>query len=210
MRTRQQGSPLSLRFVQKMILAPLRGVRRKAAFGPIDRQVVAAQSRSEAGEHQTSPFHDLRRSVGTLPVWVSSLSDPKAYTGQPDNATTMIHVHHDAGTTRPPGQGAFVKGQLAALLGFHFIAVWASLTFGDALLTPLGTAAFSAISGFYGGEVDLAELLQGCSAAPRGSLARRVPNAQPTGLARRLALAPTTWRTPAAATGVLRSATAPR
>lgn len=48
--------------------------------------------------------------------------------------------------------------QFAALIGFLFIAAWATLSFGDAILCLLGSAAFSAVAAFYRGELDLSEL----------------------------------------------------
>jgi hypothetical protein len=50
--------------------------------------------------------------------------------------------------------------QLAALLGFLFVAAWAALGFGDAVLCLLGAAAFYAATAFYRGELDLADLQQ--------------------------------------------------
>jgi hypothetical protein len=48
--------------------------------------------------------------------------------------------------------------QLAALLGFLFVAAWAALGFGDALLCLIGAAAFYLAAAFYRGELDLAAL----------------------------------------------------
>ena len=56
--------------------------------------------------------------------------------------------------------------QLAALLGFLFVAAWAALGFGDAVLCLVGAAVFYAAIAFYRGELDLTELQQ------RGSQAR--------------------------------------
>jgi hypothetical protein len=50
--------------------------------------------------------------------------------------------------------------QLAALLGFLFVAAWAALSFGDAVLCLVGAAVFYAATAFYRGELDLAELQQ--------------------------------------------------
>lgn len=50
--------------------------------------------------------------------------------------------------------------QLAALLGFLFVAAWAALDFGDALLCLIGAAVFSAATAFYRGELDLAAMQQ--------------------------------------------------
>jgi hypothetical protein len=50
--------------------------------------------------------------------------------------------------------------QLAALLGFLFVAAWAALGFGDAVLCLLGAAVFYAATAFYRGELDLADLQQ--------------------------------------------------
>jgi hypothetical protein len=48
--------------------------------------------------------------------------------------------------------------QLAALVGFLFVAAWAGLGFGDALLCLIGAAVFSAATAFYHGELDLSDL----------------------------------------------------
>ncbi len=50
--------------------------------------------------------------------------------------------------------------QLAALLGFLFVAAWAALGFGDALLCLVGAAVFYLATAFYRGELDLAALQQ--------------------------------------------------
>jgi hypothetical protein len=50
--------------------------------------------------------------------------------------------------------------QLAALLGFLFVAAWAALGFGDAVLCLLGAAVFYTATAFYRGELDLADLQQ--------------------------------------------------
>jgi hypothetical protein len=50
--------------------------------------------------------------------------------------------------------------QLAALLGFLFVAAWAALGFGDAVLCLVGAAAFYAATAVYRGELDLAALQQ--------------------------------------------------
>jgi hypothetical protein len=48
----------------------------------------------------------------------------------------------------------------AALLGFLFVAAWASLGFGDALLCLIGAGVFYLATAFYRGELDLAALQQ--------------------------------------------------
>jgi hypothetical protein len=48
----------------------------------------------------------------------------------------------------------------AALIGFLFVAAWAALGFGDAILCLLGAAVFYAVTAFYRGELDLAALQQ--------------------------------------------------
>lgn len=53
--------------------------------------------------------------------------------------------------------------QLAALLGFLFVAAWAALGFGDAVLCLIGAAVFYAVTAFSRGELDLAELQQRAS-----------------------------------------------
>jgi hypothetical protein len=50
--------------------------------------------------------------------------------------------------------------QHAALIGFLFVAAWAALGFGDAVLCLIGAAVFYAVTAFYRGELDLAELQQ--------------------------------------------------
>jgi hypothetical protein len=50
--------------------------------------------------------------------------------------------------------------QLAGLLGFLFVAAWAALGFGDAVLCLVGAALFYAVTAFYRGELDLAEVQQ--------------------------------------------------
>jgi hypothetical protein len=55
---------------------------------------------------------------------------------------------------------------LAGLLGFLFVAAWASLGFGDAILCLVGAAGFYLATAFYRGELDLSALQQGSS--PRG------------------------------------------
>jgi hypothetical protein len=49
---------------------------------------------------------------------------------------------------------------LAALIGFLFVAAWASLGFGDALLCLIGAVVFYAATAFYHGELDLSSLQQ--------------------------------------------------
>jgi hypothetical protein len=48
--------------------------------------------------------------------------------------------------------------QLAALLGFLFVAAWAALGFGDAILCLIGALVFSVATAAYRGELDLTEL----------------------------------------------------
>jgi hypothetical protein len=48
--------------------------------------------------------------------------------------------------------------QFAALLGFLFVAAWAALGFGDAILCLIGAIVFWAGSAFYRGELDLEAL----------------------------------------------------
>lgn len=54
--------------------------------------------------------------------------------------------------------------QLAALLGFLFVAAWVALGLGDAVLCLVGAAVFYAATAFYRGELDLAELQQRAAA----------------------------------------------
>ncbi len=58
--------------------------------------------------------------------------------------------------------------QYAALIGFLFVAAWAALGFGDALLCLVGAAVLYGAAAFYRGELDLAELQQR-TVGPRGS-----------------------------------------
>lgn len=53
--------------------------------------------------------------------------------------------------------------QFAALLGFLFVAVWAALGFGDAILCLIGAGVFMLASAFYRGELDLAALQERAS-----------------------------------------------
>lgn len=55
--------------------------------------------------------------------------------------------------------------QLAGLLGFLFVAAWAALGLGDAVLCLLGAAVFAAAAAFYNGELDLTGLQQRASAS---------------------------------------------
>jgi hypothetical protein len=48
--------------------------------------------------------------------------------------------------------------QFAALIGFLFVAVWAALDFGDAILCLLGAGLFYLADAVYRGEFDLASL----------------------------------------------------
>jgi hypothetical protein len=57
--------------------------------------------------------------------------------------------------------------QLAALLGFLFVAAWAALGFGDALLCAIGAGACYVATAVYRGELDLEELQR--SSRARGS-----------------------------------------
>jgi len=50
--------------------------------------------------------------------------------------------------------------QFAALLGFLFVAAWAALGLGDAVLCLVGAAAFYLASAVLRGELDLGELQQ--------------------------------------------------
>lgn len=57
--------------------------------------------------------------------------------------------------------------QFAALIGFLFVAAWAALGFGDAVLCLIGAGLFAAISAFQRGELDLADLQERLSAPQR-------------------------------------------
>ncbi len=50
--------------------------------------------------------------------------------------------------------------QFAALIGFLFVAAWAALGFGDAVLCLIGAAVFYIATAVFRGELDLAELQQ--------------------------------------------------
>ncbi len=61
--------------------------------------------------------------------------------------------------------------QLAAVLGFLFVAAWAALGFGDAILCLVGAAVFYLATAMYRGELDLEALQQRTS----GSRPTRTP-----------------------------------
>ena len=58
--------------------------------------------------------------------------------------------------------------QLAAVLGFLFVAAWAALSFGNAVLCLVGAGIFYAGTALYRGELDLEQLQQRAS-GPRTS-----------------------------------------
>lgn len=58
--------------------------------------------------------------------------------------------------------------QLAAVIGFLFVAAWAALGFGDAVLCLVGAAVFYLATAFYRGELDLSQVQQR-GAGPRAS-----------------------------------------
>lgn len=62
--------------------------------------------------------------------------------------------------------------QLAAIIGFLFVAAWAALSFGDAILCLIGAAIFYAATAIYRGEIDVASLQRNDSAPPRFSRPR--------------------------------------
>jgi hypothetical protein len=53
--------------------------------------------------------------------------------------------------------------QFSALLGFLFVAVWAALGFGNAILCLIGAGVFLLANSFYRGELDLASLQERAS-----------------------------------------------
>lgn len=53
--------------------------------------------------------------------------------------------------------------QFAALIGFLFVAAWAALGFGDAVLCLIGAAVFMLANSFYRGELDLAAMQERAS-----------------------------------------------
>lgn len=55
--------------------------------------------------------------------------------------------------------------QLAALFGFLFVAAWAALGLGDAILCLIGAGVFYLVTAFYRGELDLTDLQQRASAS---------------------------------------------
>ena len=59
--------------------------------------------------------------------------------------------------------------QFAALLGFLFVAAWAALNFGDAILCLIGAAVFMLATSFYRGELDLAALQERAAGYRSGS-----------------------------------------
>jgi len=48
----------------------------------------------------------------------------------------------------------------AALMGFLFVAAWAALGIGDALLCLIGAAVFYIVTAFYRGELDASSFQQ--------------------------------------------------
>ena len=62
--------------------------------------------------------------------------------------------------------------QFAALLGFLFVAAWAALGLGDAVLCLVGAVVFYGASAYYHGELDLTGLQQRAS-QPRSARASR-------------------------------------
>jgi hypothetical protein len=58
--------------------------------------------------------------------------------------------------------------QLAALLGFAFVATWIALNFGYALLCLVGAGAFYALAAVLEGEIDLGELQSRVTQQPSG------------------------------------------
>ena len=58
--------------------------------------------------------------------------------------------------------------QLAALIGFLFVAAWAALSFGDAVLCLVGAVVFYIATAVFRGELDLAALQQRTT-GPRAS-----------------------------------------
>jgi hypothetical protein len=63
--------------------------------------------------------------------------------------------------------------QLAALLGFAFVAAWIALNFGYALLCLVGAGVFYALAAVLEGNVDLGELQSRVTQQPSG--AERAP-----------------------------------
>jgi hypothetical protein len=57
------------------------------------------------------------------------------------------------------------------VIGFLFVAAWAALDFGDAVLCLIGAAVFYFAVAFYTGEVDLADIQQRAG-GPRSSRVR--------------------------------------
>ena len=64
--------------------------------------------------------------------------------------------------------------QLAAILGFAFVAVWIVLDFGDAVLCLVGALVFAIVAAIMRGELDVAEW-QARLGSPRAGAARRPP-----------------------------------
>ena len=57
--------------------------------------------------------------------------------------------------------------QLAGLIGFLFVAAWAALDFGDAVLCLIGAAVFYVAVAIYQGELDVGALQQRVQNRPR-------------------------------------------
>jgi hypothetical protein len=51
-----------------------------------------------------------------------------------------------------------ITKQYAGAIGFAFVAAWAALGFGDAILCLIGAVLFAAVAAFWQGELDLGEL----------------------------------------------------
>ncbi len=62
--------------------------------------------------------------------------------------------------------------QFSALLGFLFVAAWAALGFGDAILCLIGATIFYLATAAYRGELDVEELSQRASQSRRSRSVR--------------------------------------
>jgi hypothetical protein len=71
------------------------------------------------------------------------------------------------------------RKNLAASLGFAFVAAWIAFSFGEAILCLLGAALFYAIASFLEGELDLADLQGRLSASRTATPAATTPPQRP-------------------------------
>jgi hypothetical protein len=76
------------------------------------------------------------------------------------------------------------RKNLAAALGFAFVAAWIAFSFGEAVLCLLGAALFYAIASFLDGELDLADLQDRLSSSRTTTPSATTPRPRPRAGAR--------------------------